>query len=343
MVLPDNGILSGKCRAIRPDRPRRAGSRCTHESWYYRASGTAMEPIMSEPTIADGLEPFLASLGRTTIRANTLRAYRADLRIAAIALPAPLAHITAAQIDAFLSAPAVACATLARRRATLQRFFRWARREGFVVTNPCADVDPIRLPRRLPRPIESDADRRAVDALIAASPQPYRLIFTLLRETGMRAGEVLALNVGDITLDLGREGLRVRAPKNGVERIVILGPDATPRALRGLRVYLKSLGSVPPHTPLWISDRGSRLSYAALHYQWTQRIIAAGLTVVRDGATLPRYTLHQLRHTHGTELIEQGQSLAIVQRRLGHADIRQTQGYADFSETQQRAALAKRR
>jgi acetylornithine deacetylase/succinyl-diaminopimelate desuccinylase-like protein len=55
------------------------------------------------------------------------------------------------------------------------------------------------------------------------APKPYRLIFTILRETGMRVGEVLALNLGDVLLEPGREGLRVREPKNGSERIAPLG------------------------------------------------------------------------------------------------------------------------
>jgi len=53
----------------------------------------------------------------------------------------------------------------------------------------------------------------------------------------------------------------------------------------------------------------------------------------------PRYTLHQLRHTRATELVEQGQRLEIVQRVLGHRDPRSTQGYAELAETQVRAAL----
>lgn len=52
-----------------------------------------------------------------------------------------------------------------------------------------------------------------------------------------------------------------------------------------------------------------------------------------------RYTLHQLRHARGTELIEKGKPLEIVQRVLGHRDICSTQGYADLSEAQVRAAL----
>ena len=81
---------------------------------------------------------------------------------------------------------------------------------------------------------------------------------------------------------------------------------------------------------------GTRVSYDALHYQWARLCQAAGLV---DGAGAPRYTPHQLRHTRGSELIAQGQRVEIVQRVLGHRDIRSTLGYAELQDAQVRAAL----
>jgi integrase/recombinase XerD len=95
----------------------------------------------------------------------------------------------------------------------------------------------------------------------------------------------------------------VRDPKNGTERIVVLGPTATPKALRMLRAHLKTLRGQPPHVPLFRSPRGTRVSYDALHYQWGQVCATAGLV---DAQGKPRYTLHQLRHTRGSELVEHG-------------------------------------
>ena len=177
----------------------------------------------------------------------------------------------------------------------------------------------------------------ALDAAIAKLPQPYRLIFLLLRETGMRVGEVLELRWGDVTLDAGREALRVREAKNGVERTVILDATATPHALRGLRAVRRAHGRTPAdHALLFLSNRGTRVSYDALHYQWAKLCQAAGLI---DAVGAPRYTPHQLRHTRGSELIAQGQRVEVVQRVLGHRDIRSTLGYAELQETQVRAAL----
>jgi len=78
------------------------------------------------------------------------------------------------------------------------------------------------------------------------------------------------------------------------------------------------------------------VSYDALHYQWARVCQAAGLV---DETGAPRYTPHQLRHTRGSELIAQGQRVEIVQRVLGHRDIRSTLGYAELQDAQVRAAL----
>lgn len=293
----------------------------------------ALEAAMT--TLAELIDPFLADLHRR-LRPNTLRAYRADLAIAAARLPEALVAISPNDIETFLADPTAAKSTARRRAASLSRFFRWAERQGWVERSPLDFIEPVQLDRRLPRPVPAGDPRKDVTKAIAAASQPYRLIFTLLRETGMRVGEVLGLNLGDVTLEPGREGLRIREAKNKSERVATLGPNSTPKSLRGLRSHCQKLSGLPPTTPLFSSNRGTRVSYAAAQYQWAQLCSKAGL--LEDDGTL-RYTLHQLRHTRGTELVEEGKPLEIVQRVLGHRDIRSTQGYADLSEAQVRAAL----
>ncbi len=64
---------------------------------------------------------------------------------------------------------------------------------------------------------------------------------------------------GDVTLDPGREALRVRETKNGTERTVILGPTATPRSARGLRAARRARGRPSPadHKLVFLSNRGT--------------------------------------------------------------------------------------
>jgi integrase len=144
----------------------------------------------------------------------------------------------------------------------------------------------------MPRIIDSAHDLRLVEQVIRDAPLPYRLMFTILRETGMRASEVCRLQVRDVVLEPGRELLWVRASKTG-DRVVTLTSNTHARTLRGLRAYLKQFGSRPPASALFLSNRQTQVSYDALEYQWQQALKQGGLT---DEQGKGRYTLHQLRH-----------------------------------------------
>ncbi len=246
-------------------------------------------------------------------------------------------QLTLAELEVFLQQPNLTQATVNRRLSSLKRFFNWAIKNQFCTINPLDQFETRRSTRRLPRPVRNQADLELIDRGIAGSGQPYRLIFTILRETGMRIGEVLSLSIEDVCLDSGREGLRIREPKNARERLTILGPDATPKTLRGLRSWLRGLRGQPSFTPMFVSNRGTRLSYSAVQYQWA--LLCQKPRLLESNGSL-RYTLHQLRHTRGSELVTQGVRLEIIQRVLGHCDIRSTQGYAELDDLKVREALA---
>jgi integrase/recombinase XerD len=271
-----------------------------------------------QTTLAASFETFLAEAAQIErLRPHTVRAYRYELAAAAsdARFRGPLTDVRLEDLDAWLVRPPAATSTVGRRLAMFRHYFAWACRHGLCVRNPLAEHAPLRGRRRLPRPIREQLEQRALDAAISTAAQPYRLIFTLLRETGMRVGE----------------------PKNGGERAVVLGPTATPRTLRGLRAARRAAGHPPADSDVvFRSNRGTRISYDAVHYQWAKLCAAAGLL---DATGAPRYTPHQLRHTRGSELIAAGQRIEIVQRVLGHRDIRSTLGYAELQEAQIRAAL----
>ena len=289
-------------------------------------------------TLAETYPQFLDDLAhKSQLRPSTIRAYQYELAAAAQdnRFQSPLETLKLNMIEDWIGRGLPAASTRSRRAATFNRFFRWAVQQGICKSNLLAGRTPTRSDHRLPRSIQRQADQDAIDNSIRSTPQPYRLIFTILRETGMRVGEVLDLRVGDVLLETGREGLRVREPKNRTERIVVLGATATPKTIRGLRAHLKQMNRPQPHDVLFRSNRGTAVSYDAVHYQWQNVCRTAGLM----DAGNPRYTLHQLRHTRGSELLAQGQPIEIVQRVLGHRDIRSTLLYAELNEDEVRAAL----
>jgi site-specific recombinase XerD len=190
-------------------------------------------------TLADHVAAFLGDMARVArLRPHTLRAYRYELSAAAAALTTPLDQLTLAALEQWVTRGTVSAATVARRTATLSRFFTWALRHQLCTTHPFAAHEATHTRRRLPRPIPAGDERTAIDTAITTVPPPYRHILILLRETGIRAGEALTLTIGDVTLAAGRESIRIRDPKNGTERIVVLGSTATPKALRMLRAHV---------------------------------------------------------------------------------------------------------
>lgn len=296
-------------------------------------------PDEDSATLANQAEMFLLDLqNRRGLAANTISSYRYDLQTAAQTLTAPITTITTSNIENFLSSRSERPSTTNRRIASLARFFNWAVKQGLCGTNPVALVETKRNDLHLPRPIR-DADLPALDTTIAHWTLPYRLAFTLLRETGLRADEVLQLNVGDVTLEPSREGLLLREVKNNSERIVVLNADLMKRSLRLLRATLRDLGAVDTNMPLFRSNRGTRIVYDTLYYQWQRVCTQAGLVDSNGNA---RYTIHQLRHTAATAFIRDYPE-HIVGRMLGHRDPRSTRRYADVTEDQVRTILATRR
>ncbi len=283
-------------------------------------------------TIASEMEPFLSDIqGDHGLSTNTITSYRCDLRTAALSIDKPLETISICEVQLFLDSRHEQPGTTNRRIASLGRFFRWAVERGYCLYNPLNQIGGRYHTEHRPQPIVGESERHALDAAIATASQPYRLIFTLLREIGVRTDEVLNLNVGDVILEPGREVLLVQDTKRDSKRVVVLTSDVMPRSLRGLRSWLRDLGSdQSPDAPLFCSSRGNRASYDTLHRRWVLVCKAAHLTDMVDGKEQPRYTLHHLRYTAATELIafypEQ-----VVRRILGHRDPRSTRRYAEIA------------
>jgi site-specific recombinase XerD len=131
------------------------------------------------------------------------------------------------------------------------------------------------MTRTLPRIISTNHDLVLIERAIRAALLPYRLMPTMLHETGMQASEVCSLLVRDVILEPGCELLWIRA-ENTSERVV-LTTSTHGRTFCGLCTYLKHIGNPPPTPALFLSNRNTQVSYDALEYQWQQASEHAGL------------------------------------------------------------------
>lgn len=194
--------------------------------------------------------------------------------------------------------------------------------------------DIPRLPDALPRALPPAVDRAVMAAVDQLDDCFARVGIGLLRATGMRVGELLDLEL-DCIVDFGAAGTWLRVPigKLGTERMVPLDPE-TIALLDDWTRQRGSHRSLPHPRDGHLADfvfceRGRRLGKHRLSQGLTTAIATAKLT---DPAGRPLHvTLHQLRHTFGTSLVNAGMNLPALMALLGHVTPEMTLRYAKLA------------
>lgn len=267
-------------------------------------------------------------------RPNTLAAYRRDLRTYCVWLAeasSDLLQCDTAVIQTWIVAQRASGAptTVARRLAAVRMLHRFLAVEGHRGDDPTANIDGVRVPAGIPKPLSIDAMESLLEAPASdsASDRRDRALIEMMYATGARAAETVGLNLGDIDSDRGVVRL---LGKGGKERIVPFGGAAA----RAVATWLSTGGRdefVPrawkkrsDSEALFLNTRGSRLSRQGL---WT--IISGHATTA---GLIDHVTPHVLRHTCATHLLDGGMDVRIVQEMLGHASISTTQVYTKVSQ-----------
>jgi integrase/recombinase XerC len=182
-----------------------------------------------------------------------------------------------------------------------------------------------KAPRRLPNALtEADAVRLVVPSAPETAPNPPsweacrdQAAFELLYGTGMRIGELLALDLAD--LDLAAGEVRVFG-KGRKERLLPLGPPS----IAALRAWL-AVRPVTDEPALFVGARGGRLAAGVLRRALKARATERGLA--------ERVYPHRLRHSFASHVLQSSGDLRAVQELMGHASIASTQVYThlDFA------------
>jgi integrase/recombinase XerC len=181
-------------------------------------------------------------------------------------------------------------------RADLSAFYTWAQRRGLCATNPVDLVDPVKMPKQLPRPIPAEQ----VAPLIASAPQRVGLMIGLAAYAGLRRAEIAHLQHEDIMRHVAPAVIVVRNGKGGKDRVVPIHP-----------ALLKLL-------PAW--GAGSVFELSPAH---VGRLVTAHLRACGVGASP-----HALRHTFGTEAARAAHGdLLLVADLMGHGSPSTTMGY----------------
>jgi integrase/recombinase XerD len=269
--------------------------------------------------LAEPVREFLADLRGAGRSPHTVRGYRGDLAEFAAHHAGDVDEVDVPVLRSYFTAIGEhAPATRARKQAALAAFLRWSHRHSLTDSNPIALLDRVKVPEAPPRGVDPDH----VDRVLAVIPKRNlrdRVLFTLIARTGVRASEALGVHVEDLTLTPDDEHVTVHG-KGGRSRTILLDD---PALVALIRRYLRATGYT--RGPLFRAAKnnvGGPLRYASAQELWAKYNAAAGENI----------GLHQLRHTHATELVNDGVSLQTIRKRLGHRKIQTTLGYAEHSD-----------
>ncbi len=270
----------------------------------------------------------------------TVRAYRSDVvslcgHCARLGAGDP-GQIDLADLRSWLAADArrgLARASVARRAASARAFTAWCHRRGLAPTDVGVRLVSPRPARVLPTVLSPGQAAAMMDvAAVAADDEQVtsardRAIVELLYGTGIRVGELCAIDVDDI--DARRRTARVTG-KGDKQRTVPFGEPAW-RAVSDWLQVRPALAGPAAGGALFVGVRGRRIDPR------TVRTLVHRLAGAAGG---PDVAPHGLRHSAATHVLAGGADLRIVQELLGHASMATTQRYTHVTIDRLRATFA---
>lgn len=194
-----------------------------------------------------------------------------------------------------------------------------ATRFRMIQQSPCVDV---RLPAKRRKKLTTLTPGQV--EMLAAKANRLGSLILFMGYTGVRWGEAVALQVGDVDLDRRRVQITKAAPTIG--GVPILGDTKTsesrsvaipPRLVPVLREQMR--GKLPKAL-VWPGRDGGYLTTPSRRSWWHSAVDAC----MAEDDSFPAVTPHDLRHAAASWMIAQGVSVMVVQRQLGHASAKMT-------------------
>ena len=246
--------------------------------------------------------------------------------------------------------------TITHHYAALRSILEYARRFRYIPFNPCADLSAKEKPHGGKKGVQAEdfltlENEKKFRAALETEPLFLRCLLDLLLSTGMRRGEAVGLQWGDIDRDsmeiairrgvtidkAAPSGLRIGPTKTGESRSVPIEPRMLALLDALKREQQEKFKAVfLPHAFIFCSstDAYSPL-YVTLPTKWQAAFVKRH--------NLQRVSPHDLRHTFATSLIEHGVDIKTTQELLGHADPSTTlRHYAGSSPEKRRKAIEDR-
>ena len=267
---------------------------------------------------------YIRGLSQRDVSPHTIKAYRTDLQqffefLNQSLKISDMSTINRTAMRAYLSTAlghGYNRSSVARKLSSIRSFFRFLCSEGHIKSNPTVGLSAPRFRNELPSFLSTsevvELMRRAGGTRVLELRN--RAILELMYSTGIRASELVGLNLDD--LHLHSDTVRVRG-KGRKQRIVPFGRPAR----EALNRYLerRELLATSQERAVFLNRFRRRLSPRSLG-----RIVKRWLTAV---STAKKRSPHVLRHTFATHLLDEGADLRAVQELLGHRSLTTTQVY----------------
>lgn len=272
-----------------------------------------------------GQEPawnFILHLYRRNCRQNTLKSYGGAFRLFLGFLrdrgKSQLEALTREDLEAFLEYEqdrGLKPLTVKTRLSLVKAFVRYLIDQEVVRPEVLSRSLKIKVPELLPKAMDPEDVKKL---LLVLHHVRNRAMILLLLRTGMRIGELLNTTVNDLNLK-ERKIVILQAEKTQVGRVVYFSDDAREALLGWLAERL------PSKPKLFYAHSRDSISYTAVRTQFHKYLAQAGLS--QKG-----YSLHSLRHTFATELLNAGMRLECLQQLLGHTNLEVTRRYARLTD-----------
>jgi site-specific recombinase XerD len=268
---------------------------------------TPATPELTAPTLAAIVPEWQLALRAENKSPGTIDVYsdgaQRYLRWCETSDTVPMARTSLHTWMAQMLDSGAAAGTVRTRQLAVKRFSAWLIATGQLPTDPFVGIKGPAQRYPVVTPLTDDELRALIATCTTPTHRPGEplhhrrdeAIIRLMMETGIRAGELIALSTDDLDLAAGR--ITIRCGKGGRGRVIPVG-SATVHALQGyLNLRQHHRAAADPH--LWLGERGTRLGYDGLGRALRRRAQLANI----DG-----FHPHKLRHTAAHRWLAHGGS-----------------------------------
>lgn len=285
------------------------------------------EHVFLRPRVAQ----FLTFCGARNLSANTVRAYKRDVTdfVEVIGADPAVTDINRKLIRAYLvklSEGGLTRSSVYRKLAAVKTFCRWLENEGLLDSALIETLTSGRRREQLPDvPTEAEVQRLIDGDIPGKCPERDRLILELLYGAGLRASELVGINMSDFQ----ENGVLLVRGKGKKERLAIFGECAQRALDTWTPVRKKLLRKIKLKTDALLFSVGPSQSTERLEVRTIGRIVKA--VAEERGFNPEKWHPHLLRHACGTHCHDRGMTLQAVAQLLGHARLATAQIYTRVS------------